>query len=206
MPEIHKNVRGWPAAWKCIIFFVMAVGMAWSCKDKVREFDGFTQKELEHLLASDSVKAWMRILREEDGQEVVPDDCGMDNQLIFMQGDLGDPKRLLYAYDPEICDSLDFCDRHPDFCQADTMLCQADTLFCQALGEGILYIGSWYAKAPFIENTRADTLIFEINNKTEAIWVLDITSQRMKINYKNRKGDSGGEITEYYEYAPFAGN
>jgi hypothetical protein len=42
-----------------------------SCKDKVQEFSGFNQKELEFLLASYEGKIWERISREEDGEEVV---------------------------------------------------------------------------------------------------------------------------------------
>ncbi len=202
MPEIHSIPSKIPFVWKNAIFFMLIAMAAFSCKDKVKEFDGFTQKELEYLLASDSAKSWLRVVQTEDGDEIVPDDCGMENRLIFIQDkdSLGRPKPLLYAYDPEICDSLDFCLAHPDFCQSDTMMCHQDTLFCESLEKGTLYIGSWYAREPFIENTRADTLVFEINRKTESIWVTDISSQYLTIKYKNRTGENGGEITEYYKY------
>lgn len=172
------------------------------CKDKVKEFDGFTQKEMEYLLASDELKAWERISQEEDGEVIVPDDCGMDNYMIFIQGSPGQPKALLYAYNPLICDSLDFCNLHPDFCQADTALCNADPGFCETLVDGVLYIGSWYAKEPFIKNSRSDTLVFEINNKKESIFVTGISSENATFLYKNRKGDEGGIITEVYNYSP----
>ena len=184
----------------CLIFFLAI--LLFSCDDKVRKFSGFTQKEMEHLLASDESKAWLRISKEEDGDVIEPDDCGMDNYLIFVPGNLGDPKPLLYAYNPAICDSLDFCNQYPDFCQSDTALCNADPEFCDLLGQGVLYIGSWYAKEPFINNDRSDTLIFEINNKSESIFVTSITSQYASFQYKQRTGSSGGIITETYNYTP----
>ncbi|MCK5209374.1 MAG: hypothetical protein KAQ79_15175, partial [Cyclobacteriaceae bacterium] len=88
----------------------------------MKQFNGFTQKEMEYLLASDDFKVWERISQEENGEEILPDDCGMENYLIFLQGSVGQPKPLLYAYNPLLCDSLDFCDQHPDFCEADTTL------------------------------------------------------------------------------------
>lgn len=169
------------------------------CDDKVKEFDGFTQKEMEYLLASDDAKVWERIAKEENGEEVMPDDCDMDNYLIFIQGGLGVPKPLLYAYNPLICDSLEFCNQHPDFCQADTTLCNEDPDFCEDLGEGVLYIGSWYAKEPFIVNSRSDTLIFDINNVSESIFVINITSQYAAFQYKNRIGENGEVIDEFYK-------
>ena len=172
------------------------------CKDKVKEFDGFTQKEMEYLLASDELKVWERNSQEEDGEVIVPGDCDMDNYLIFIQGNLGQPKPLLYAYNPLICDSLDFCSLHPDFCQADTDLCNADPVFCESLGDGVLYIGSWYAKEPFIKNSRSDTLVFEINSKIESIFVTSISSQYATFQYKNREGNDGEIITESYSFSP----
>ncbi len=182
------------------IAFLSLIFILSFCGDKVREFDGFNQKEMEYLLSSSEAKVWERISREEDGEEILPDDCGMNNYIIFLQGNLGLPKPLLYAYDPTICDSLDFCIQHPDFCQADTMNCNADPEFCAALQDGVLYIGSWFAKEPFIENTRSDTLIFEINNKQESIFVTSITSQNATFRYKNRVGNNGGVIDEFYKY------
>lgn len=182
------------------IFFYLLLLIFSYCGDKVKQFDGFVQSELEYLLASDEVKIWERIGQEENGEEIIPNDCGVDNYLIFLQGATGTPKPLLYAYNPLICDSLDFCLQHPDFCQADTTLCNADTTFCETLEDGILYIGSWYAKEPFIKNSRSDTLVFEINNKKESIFVTRITSQYATFQYKNRKGVDGGVITEFYKF------
>ncbi|MCK5369006.1 MAG: hypothetical protein KAQ62_10655, partial [Cyclobacteriaceae bacterium] len=153
------------------IFFLLLIFLFSFCKDKVKQFNGFTQKEMEYLLASDDFKVWERISQEENGEEILPDDCGMENYLIFLQGSVGQPKPLLYAYNPLLCDSLDFCDQHPDFCEADTTLCNAEPDFCESLADGVLYIGSWYAKEPFIKNDRSDTLVFEINNKLESIFV-----------------------------------
>lgn len=184
------------------ILFLLLTFMFSFCKDKVKEFDGFTQKELEYLLASDELKVWERISQEEDGEVIVPDDCGKDNYLIFLQGNSGQPKPLLYAYNPQICDSLDFCNLHPDFCRADTALCNADPLFCEAMADGVLYIGSWYAKEPFIENSRSDTLIFEINENIESIFVTNISSENATFLYKNREGNEGGIITEFYSFSP----
>ena len=82
------------------------------------------------------------------------------------------------------------------------MLCNADPEFCDLLSDEVLYIGSWYAKEPFIINDRSDTLIFSVNNKKEAIFVVNITSQHAAFQYKNRQGDSGGLITEYYNFTP----
>ena len=180
-----------------LIIFVILI---FSCGDKVRPFQGFTQKELEHLLSSDESKAWLRVSKEEDGVVIEPDDCGMDNYLIFVPGNLGDPKPLLYSYNPVICDSIDFCNLNPEFCQSDTTLCNTDPDFCNLLGQGVLYIGSWYAKAPFINNDRTDTLVFEINKKKESIFVTSITSQFATFQYKQRTGPSGGIITESYSY------
>ncbi len=172
----------------------------WACDEKVRKYSGFTQKEMEFLLASESSKVWERTSVEEDDQEIIPDECGTDNYLIFVQGGVGLPKPLLYAYNPLICDSLDFCLQHPNLCQSDTMLCNEDSAFCASLAEGILYIGSWYAKKPFIKNDRSDTLIFEINKSEESIFVTDITSNYLALKYKNRIGSGGGIITESYQY------
>ncbi|MCK5280551.1 MAG: hypothetical protein KAK04_18490 [Cyclobacteriaceae bacterium] len=168
----------------------------------MKQFNGFTQKEMEYLLASDDFKVWERISQEENGEEILPDDCGMENYLIFLQGSVGQPKPLLYAYNPLLCDSMDFCDQHPDFCEADTTLCNAEPDFCESLADGVLYIGSWYAKEPFIKNDRSDTLVFEINNKLESIFVTNITSQNAIFQYKNRFGIGGEVITEIYKFSP----
>ena len=184
------------------IFFLLLIFLFSFCKDKVKQFNGFTQKEMEYLLASDDFKVWERISQEENGEEILPDDCGMENYLIFLQGSVGQPKPLLYAYNPLLCDSLDFCDQHPDFCEADTTLCNTEPSFCESLADGVLYIGSWYAKEPFIKNDRSDTLVFEINNKLESIFVTNITSQNAIFQYKNRFGIGGEVITEIYKFSP----
>lgn len=184
------------------IFFLLLIFLFSFCKDKVKQFNGFTQKEMEYLLASDDFKVWERISQQENGEEILPDDCGMENYLIFLQGSVGQPKPLLYAYNPLLCDSLDFCDQHPDFCEADTTLCNAEPDFCESLADGVLYIGSWYAKEPFIKNDRSDTLVFEINNKLESIFVTNITSQNAIFQYKNRFGIGGEVITEIYKFSP----
>lgn len=184
------------------LFFMIILIALSSCEEKVNEFNGFNQKELEYLLASDSGKAWERVSKEEDGEEIIPDECGMDNYLIFGPGDVGDPKPLLYAYNPLSCDSADFCLEYPNFCQSDTALCNIDSAFCAGLGEGVLYIGSWYAKEPFIINDRSDTLVFTINDEKESIFVTNISSLFATFQYKNREGSSGGVITEYYSFTP----
>jgi len=184
------------------IFFLLLILLFSFCKDKVKRFNGFTQKEMEYLLASDDFKIWERIAKEEDGEEILPDECGMENYLIFLQGSIGQLKPLLYAYNPLICDSLDFCMQHPDFCQADTTLCNADPDFCESLNTGVLYIGSWYAKKPFINNDRSDTLVFEINSTIESIFVTSITSRYATFQYKRRFGTQGEIITEFYEFTP----
>ena len=71
--------------------------------------------------------------------------------------------------------------------------------FCASFGEGVLYIGTWYAKEPFITNDRSDTLIFEINKQEESIHVTNITSQFASFLYKNRSSSSGGVISENYK-------
>jgi len=180
-----------------ILFFAALI--IFSCKEKVQEFSGFTQKEMEYLLASQEVKIWQRISREENEEDVVLEGCDLENYLFFVQGQVGNPKPLLYAYNPSNCDSLDFCNLHPDLCIADTTLCGEDPEFCSGLGDGILYIGSWYAKEPFIENSRSDTLVFEINGKMESIQVLDISSEYATFLYKNRTGGSGGSVVEHYQ-------
>jgi len=184
-----------------LLYFYFLI-LVFSCGDKVKKFDGFTQSALEFLLASDNSKSWLRISQEEDGQEIEPGDCGMDNYLVFLPGNVGDPKPLLYAYNPLICDSLEFCIQHPDFCQSDTMNCNADPELCDLFADGVLYIGSWYAKEPFIENARSDTLVFNINNKKESIFVTNISSQYATLLYKKRTGASGGIITENYNFTP----
>lgn len=185
---------------KNIVFFLFIILSFAACKDNVKEFSGFTQKEMEFLLASYELKVWERISRMENGEEVIPGDCGLDNYLIFVTGNIGVPKNLFYAYNPGICDSLDFCNLHPDFCLADKANCADDPAACDDLPEGVLYIGSWYAKAPFIVNDRSDTLVFEINGKTESIHVTDISSEYATFVYKNRQSASGGAVEEIYRY------
>lgn len=187
---------------KNLILYVTILFILLSCEDKVREYGGYTQKEMEYLLASDELKIWERVSKAEDGTAIDPDDCGMENFLIFLQGNVGQPKPLLYAYNPLICDSLDFCLQHPDFCKSDTTLCNANPIFCESLNDGVLYVGSWYAKEPFIVNSRSDTLIFEINNKKESIHVTSISSLNASFLYKNRKGSEGSTITEIYKFSP----
>ena len=172
-----------------------------SCEDKVKKFDGFTQKEMEYLLAGEEAKAWERIGKVENGSALVLEDCDLENYLILVQGSLGNPKPLLYAYNPSICDSLDFCNLHPDFCQSNLTLCSENTDFCAGLDQGMLYIGSWYAKQPFIKNGSVDTLVFTINKTKESIYVSDINAQYAAFQYKNRIGASGGIITEYYQFS-----
>ncbi len=172
-----------------------------SCEDKVKKFDGFTQKEMEFLLAGDESKVWERLAVDKDGNELVLDDCEIENYLIFVKGTIGSPKPLFYAYNPSICDSLDFCNRHPDFCLSNLILCAENTDLCQTLTDGILYIGSWYAKAPFIKNERSDSLVFTINNKQEFIYVSDINAQYATFNYKNQVGSDGSSVIEYYQYS-----
>ena len=183
-------------------FYLLFLSIILSCSDKLRKYNGFVQSELEYLLASDPGKAWERVSVEEDGQEIAPTDCDMDNFLIFWQGNVGEEKPLLYAYNSSICDSLEFCNLHPDFCLADTTLCNADPEFCELFGDNVLYIGSWYAEKPFIDNSRSDTLVFNINNKAESIFVTSISALNASFQYKRRVGSGGGLITEYYKFTP----
>jgi hypothetical protein len=183
------------------LFFLLLI-VIFSCKDKVTKFSGFTQTEMEFLLASSDAKIWERISREEDGEEIFLEGCEAESYLIFLQDEVGDPKPLLYAYNPAVCDSLDFCALHPDFCISDTTLCAENPDFCDDLQDGILFIGSWYVKEPFIENSRADTLIFEINEKSESIHVTSITANYATFSYKNRTGSSGGSVIESYQFVP----
>jgi hypothetical protein len=74
--------------------------------------------------------------------------------------------------------------------------------FCDSLEDGILFVGSWYAKEPFIENSRSDTLVFEINNKAESVQVLDITANYVTFFYKNSTGASGATVVERYRFLP----
>jgi len=186
---------------RTILFFLVMLGLL-SCNDKVKEFSGFTQKEMEFLLASYDGKVWERLSREENGEEVPLEGCELDNFLIFVQGRVGEPKPLLFAYNSVACDSLDICDLYPDFCLSDTTLCAEDPDFCASLEDGILYIGSWYAKEPFIENTRSDTLIFQINQVQESIHVTQITANLATFLYKNRSSAEGGAVVENYQYLP----
>ena len=116
---------------------------------------------------------------------------------------IGKPKPIIYGYDPTVCDSLDFCAANPDFCLSNIINCAKDPGLCNQLDDGMLYIGTWYAKAPFVKNSRADTLILEINNKVESVQVNNITPSEMEVFYKNRKGANGETITESYsQYVP----
>ncbi len=184
------------------IIFLFFISIIFSCKEKVQEFSGFTQKEMEYLLASQELKIWQRISREENEEEIMLEGCDLENYLFFVQGQVGNPKPLLYAYNPSSCDSLEFCNLHPELCIADTTFCGEDPQFCNSLGDGILYIGSWYAKEPFIENSRADTLVFEINGITESVQVLEISSEYASFLYKNRTGNAGGSVVENYQNIP----
>ena len=77
-----------------VLSFLFLILLFSYCDDKVKEFDGFPQKEMEYLLASDDAKVWERTAKEENGEEVIPDDCGMDNYLIFIKGGLGVPNHF----------------------------------------------------------------------------------------------------------------
>lgn len=187
---------------RSIFYYFIFIILFYSCEDKVKEFSGFTQTELEYLLSSEEGKVWERVSKEEDGNDISLEDCDLENYLIFLSGNVGDEKPLLYSYNPAICDSLEFCDLHPDFCQADTMLCNANTEFCEQLRDEVLFIGTWYAKAPFINNDRSDTLVFTINDKKESIFVTGISSEHAVFQYKSRTGESGGLITEYFNFTP----
>ena len=171
-----------------------------SCEDKVREFDGFTQKELEFLLSGAEGKTWLRTERMENDIPIEFQDCSEDNYIIFVpiNNAIGKPKPLLYGYNPAKCDSLDFCTINPAFCESHLENCNEDPDLCDILDDGMLLIGSWYAKAPFVLNDRADTLVFNINNQIESIYVTNITSKNLTIIYKNRKGENGETITESY--------
>ena len=99
---------------------------------------------------------------------------------------------------------MDICSLYPDFCISDTTLCAENPYFCEELGNGILYIGNWYAKEPFIQNTRSDTLVFEINQELESIHVTSITANFATFLYKNRRGSEGGTVIENYQFLPLA--
>ncbi len=178
------------------IFFAIAIG----CSDEVREFDGFTQKELEYLLTGENGKIWLRTERWENDTEVEFDECSTDNYLIFVAvaDSIGKPKPLVYGYNATICDSLDFCTANPDFCQSNVMNCEQDPDLCELLEDGMLYVGTWYAKAPFVKNDRSDTLVMEINKIVESVQVTAITSTELEVFYKNREGANGETITETY--------
>lgn len=186
---------------KIFPLFVLFIFLLSACEDKVKKFDGFTQKEMEFLLSGDESKVWERLAVKEDGTEVTLDECGIENYLIFVKGNVGASKPLLYAYNQYICDSLDFCNQHPDFCASNEKLCAENADLCATLADGILYVGSWYAKAPFIKNENSDTLIFTINDKVESIYVMDINAAYATFNYKNRVGANSGDIIEYYQYS-----
>lgn len=176
-----------------------------SCKDVVKEYDGFTQKEMEFLLASYGGKVWQRIARIEDGEEIMPDDCGLDNFMIFIANAqqpviVGSPKTLLYAYNPVVCDSLEFCATYPEYCLAHKSFCEANPADCNNLQEGVLYIGTWFAKAPFIQNTPTDSLIFVINQVRESVFVSEISSEYATLLYGSRKTSTGGAIKEIYKF------
>jgi hypothetical protein len=61
-----------------IMFFILTTAL-YSCKDQVKEFSGFTQKELEYLLASDEGKVWQRLSRQVDGEDVTLTDCELQH-------------------------------------------------------------------------------------------------------------------------------
>lgn len=184
-----------------LIFLFVFISLL-SCNDKVKKFSGYTQKEMEFLMASYEAKVWERISREEDGEEINLEGCELDNFLVFVQGTVGEPKPLLFAYNPTVCDSLDICTLYPNFCISDTTLCAENPEYCEELGNGVLFIGSWYAKEPFIENSRSDTLVFEINQEEESIYVTNITANYATFLYKNRTGTEGGTVVENYQYLP----
>jgi len=182
-------------------FLALFLALFVACADKVREFDGFNQKELEYLLTGEAGKIWLRTVRMENDTEVEFDECSTDNYLIFLPvaNAIGKPKPLIYGYNPTICDSLDFCISNPDFCISNQFNCAEDPDLCELLDDGMFHIGTWYAKAPFVVNDRADTLVLEINKKFESVQVTSITSTELDVFYKNRKGPSGETITESYQ-------
>ena len=170
-----------------------------ACGDSVRKFSGFIQMEMEYLLASTEFKDWERISVFEDGQEKEFDDCNTGHKIRFYQGTVGEEKDLHYFYNPAMCDSIDFCNEYPDFCEAHKNICEEDPDACSELADGELIIGTWYALEPFVENTRSDTLIFNINSSEESIHVTNITSKFATFLYKNREAAGGGTIIENYQ-------
>jgi hypothetical protein len=185
---------------RILLFVLIVIGLFSSCEDKVREYNGFTQSELEYLLSGEEFKAWNLMGIDEGETSIELDECQSDNFLIFLGGSTGDPKPLLYAYNTNICDSLDFCLQHPEFCLSDTTLCGSDPEFCASLEAGVLYIGSWYVKAPFITNNPADTLVLAINDKSETAYIPNVNAENVTIQYRRRTGENGEIITEYYYF------
>jgi hypothetical protein len=183
------------------VLLVCVMG-TFSCNDKVRDFAGFTQSEMEYLLAADSGKQWVRIGRTENGESVALEGCDFATRLIFLQDGVGVPKPLLAAYNPDACDSLSFCNVYPAYCRADSSLCAQNPELCDSIAQNEFFIGSWLAQEPFVENSRADTLLLEIDGVEEAVQVLEISGSFASFLFKEREGSAGAKVVEHYQYQP----
>ncbi|NJN27597.1 MAG: hypothetical protein HC819_17290 [Cyclobacteriaceae bacterium] len=170
---------------------ILVVFLLFACEDKVEEFDGFMQKELEYMLAGQDVKIWERV------SESNANDCAAGNYLVFVQdstGKTGTPKPLLFAYDPALCSAQIFCEQYPDYCASNADLCLLYPAFCNQVGEGFLFIGTWYAPLPAVENGSTDMMVFTINKKSEPVRVSAIDPEHLVLEYSREKP------TEEYQF------
>lgn len=163
-----------------LISFTLAL---FSCGEKVDEFSGFTKSETEFLLAGDSAKVWERVKRWEDGEEVDFSDCQQENRMIFMAGSTDASKRLLYAYNTEVCDSSGFCNDNVEYCISDTANCRQDPDFCELLSPGTLYLGTWEVMKPAIENGNTDQMLLKFWTSTRMTTITGISSLALTIEF-----------------------
>jgi preprotein translocase subunit SecD len=73
---------------------------------------------------------------------------------------------------------------------------------CDSIAQNEFFIGSWLAQEPFVENSRADTLLLEIDGVEEAVQVLEISGSFASFLFKEREGSAGAEVAEHYQYQP----
>jgi hypothetical protein len=169
---------------------VAVASLVWlgNCGEPVREFDGFVKGQIEYLIGGGEGKAWELVSRTIDGSAAGPGTCESGSFWLFVPDGRSGPNPLLYAYDPAICDSADFCSAFPDFCRYDSAFCAENPQMCAGVPPNILHIGTWAVKDPPILNTPTDTIYLYLWNETRTTHLQEITASRLGMEYVSVSG------------------
>ncbi len=189
---MHKNT----------VILILLAFLTSVCSDPVREFKGFTVKEMENLLSgySSEDKDWLLTERTINDSPVEIEGCLSENRMVF---DVGSGVNLLsLKYNPQICDSLDFCTMNPVYCINDTAICNANASLCRENTEEYNYlnIGLWEVMEPEIDNGTTDSLIFMIYRDDIEVFVEKIDSENLILQYDLPTTSDPVKIREVYQY------